>query len=377
MTVDAARGSGQTATTFDVVPPETPSVAVSVGELTDAVARFLRALGMPSQHARWTAEALVDADRGGVPTHGTVRLESYAEALRRGDVAVDPTLKIESDLGSVLRLDAGNAQGQVAGRWAVDAGMRVARSTGVCVVAMRRANHLGMLGFYVERAARAGFAGWLTQATSPTTLAVGAREPRLGNNPVAFAVPTGGDYPLVLDISCSAVSRGRIRLALREGAPIPEGWALRPDGEPARTAAEAMAGGLLPFGGHKGAGLATVLGAFSGVLTGAAFGAGVTESSSSAAGRDIGVFAVLIDTAALLDGSELRRRMGEYVDYILASPTVPGAEPVSVPGRSAWLRRCRSTTEIELPEPRFRELERLLRSNGVEPPTPIDRRQPN
>ena len=48
------------------------------------------------------------------------------------------------------------------------------------------------------------------------------------------------------------MARGKIYLAKNRGEPIPETWALSPDGAPTTDAAEGVLGVILPMAGHKG-----------------------------------------------------------------------------------------------------------------------------
>jgi (2R)-3-sulfolactate dehydrogenase (NADP+) len=77
--------------------------------------------------------------------------------------------------------------------------------------------------------------------------------------------------PLVIDLSLSHVARGKVMLAQKAGHPIPEGWALAPDGSPTTDADAAMAGTMVPSGGAKGAALALMVEMLTAGLAGAHF----------------------------------------------------------------------------------------------------------
>ena len=59
-------------------------------------------------------------------------------------------------------------------------------------------------------------------------------------------------------------------MAMREGKPLPEGWAIDRQGRPTIDAEAAMLGSILPAGGHKGMGIAMMVPVLSGVLAGTA-----------------------------------------------------------------------------------------------------------
>ena len=68
----------------------------------------------------------------------------------------------------------------------------------------------GMLGWYVRRLAEGGLVAALT-ATSPARLAHPAGgEPLAGTNPLALAIPSSDERPLVADVSMGAVTYGDV-----------------------------------------------------------------------------------------------------------------------------------------------------------------------
>jgi LDH2 family malate/lactate/ureidoglycolate dehydrogenase len=360
--------------------PAAEGAALLVGtqELETTVASLFEQCGMPELHAQWAAQALTDADRAGVRSHGLVRLGHYLDAIDRGAINARPTLAVEVAEGAVLRLDADNALGQVAGTWLIEEAVAVARTVGAVVVTMRRGNHLGALGTYVRQAALAGAGALLTQATAANMAPAGGTDARLGNNPFALGLPTPLGFPLVLDLACSAAARGKMLDPDRADAPVPPGWALTAEGEPARTLGEGMAGTLLPFAGHKGAGLATMLGALSGVLSGSAFGQHLQPPRPIGRPRDIGCFAVVFDLARFDAGEGYDARITDYVEFILdgrvasAGDAAEAPTPITVPGRAAEARRVASRELTAIPAAHWAHLTDVCTSRGVAVPVAVE-----
>src|SRR6185312_9491224 len=99
-------------------------------------------------------------------------------------------------------------------------------------------------------------------------------------NPIAFAIPAGKESPVILDIATSVSSFGNIRQHATSGTPLEPGWVVHSKtGEPILDPKKVAEGVLLPIGGHKGSGLALMIGLLAGVLNGAAFGRDVVDSS--------------------------------------------------------------------------------------------------
>ena len=219
------------------------------------VGSLLSALGLPEQHARDTAQALVDADLAGRGTHGVRLLPPYVARLRNGAIAVSSELRVLFRTGAVSVLDGGNGLGQVVAAWSVRHSIEVARELGAAVTTVRRSNHLGALGSFTRTAAEQGLVCFLTQNTRANMAPAGGRQAAVGNNPFSFAVPAP-DFPVVLDLSCSAVARSNIDLAAERGEPIPQGWALDPDGRPTTLPTE-LERSLRALAGELGVGTAS------------------------------------------------------------------------------------------------------------------------
>ena len=66
----------------------------------------------------------------------------------------------------------------------------------------------------------------------------------------------------------SSSARGEIQIRLRDGRDLPEGWAIGPDGEPTIEPEAALAGAMLPFGGHKGSAIGTMIELLAGIMIG-------------------------------------------------------------------------------------------------------------
>lgn len=95
------------------------------------------------------------------------------------------------------------------------------------------------------------------------------RTARIGNNPIAFAAPRPDGPPFVVDFAMSNVARGKIHVVVRDGLPIPAGWAIDAQGAPTTDPMAALAGSLLPAAGHKGLAPAMIVEVLAGALTGA------------------------------------------------------------------------------------------------------------
>ena len=76
-----------------------------------------------------------------------------------------------------------------------------------------------------------------------------------GTNPLTFGVPTGEDFPFVIDCATSLTQRGKIEVYDRAGKELPVGWVIDRTGKPrtdTRWILDDLIQGtaaLTPFGG--------------------------------------------------------------------------------------------------------------------------------
>jgi len=270
-------------------------------QLLAAVTARLVALRVPSADAEIVADSLVEAELEDHGSHGLLRLPLLVERLQSGQINPEPAMRVLASRPATVLLDADNGLGPLAGVRAVALAADRARAAGAGVVAVRRSNHLGALGYYVRRLAGLGFVGLAFSNSPPAMAPPGGRVPFLGTNPIAAGFPTTGD-PVIVDLATSQVARGRIRRAARTGETIPEGWALGAAGTPTTDARDAMAGLLLPVGGYKGFALALLVELLGGVLGAGDGGPDACRPVPGTRGGDVGHCFVAIDPGGLAPG---------------------------------------------------------------------------
>lgn len=315
--------------------------------------------------ATTVAESLLDADLCGIRTHGLRLLPSYLDRLLADGINPTPKIEVLRPGGAIVSVDGDNGFGQVVIDRALKVGTEVAREQGISLTTVKGSNHLGALGYPARLAAESGMFAFLGQNTRKNTLLPGGQEAGVGNNPFAFAVPVPTRDPIVLDISCSAISRNSIYRSRELGLQLPDGVATDGNGDLTTDPIAAMDGALVAFGGHKGAGLAVVIGALAGVLSGAKYGAEVPAPTDYSTDRGIGHFLVLIDTVAPSTMAS-DDRMRTYVSDILAS-----GPDVRYPGqRSGSSRRQGLRDGVVLPTGIITRLQRYAAEAGrdVAPP---------
>ncbi|RYC05940.1 Ldh family oxidoreductase [Nocardioides zhouii] len=344
--------------------------ATEVGQVRDWGTRVLCAVGVPVDAAAAVTESLIFADLRGVSTHGMLRLPTYVERLRAGGINARARVRVVSDLGALVVLDADAGPGASTGVEAADLAIERARLHGIGCVIARNANHFGASAYFTNRMADAGMVGLAACNTEPVMCAPFGGTPVLGTNPIAVAVPLPYDRRPQLDMATTVTSQGRLILALHAGEDIPTGWAVDTLGRPTTSAQAGLAGALLPVGGPKGFGLAFAVDALL-ALGGASTSTHVLPLSgdpSLAQGLGHLFLAVRADATGSLD--DYRRDIEDLVSAVHGSAGDLDVPAPLVPGEPELGREQTANGLIELSPHVLGELRLLAAAVGIPFPIP-------
>ena len=295
----------------------------------------MRGAGYDSDEAHILTDHVLDAALCGYDYSGLPKLLNVVDDPHFHQQRYPITVTRES--GSTAVIDGGNNAGMIAAYRASEATIRRASDAGLAIVCMGNTWMTGRSAYYCEMIARAGFVVIHTVSAPAAVAPFGGTRPALGTNPIAFGFPTEGD-PLVIDMGTSAFMGTDLHFRARIGAPIPEGVALGPDGQPTTDANLAREGTLLPFGGasggYKGFGLALamdVLGALS---------AGVRPED------DIGGYMFMAFRPDLfLPADDYKREVAKRIATIKATPRQAGVSEIRIPGERGYSIRAQLSRE--------------------------------
>ena len=244
---------------------------IALEKLTEGVSRALKRAGASKAMAHSTAQALVAAEAEGLGGHGLSRVALYCQHLREGRANGKAKPKVVKRKGATALIDADGGLAFPACAMAVKEAIKRAQKSGVSFVGVTNSHHMGAVAYHLAPIAQAGMVG-LAFTISPSAInAWGGKRAFYGTNPVAAVFPRKDAEPIVVDLSLTEVTRGKIMVFAKEGKPIPLGWAVDKDGNPTTDAKAALTGSLNAIGGAKGAALALMVEVLCVALTGAAF----------------------------------------------------------------------------------------------------------
>jgi L-2-hydroxycarboxylate dehydrogenase (NAD+) len=237
----------------------------------ELVAAAYRKRGYSAAEAADGARFCAEATRHGIRTHNALKALHLDHLFGSASGGCVPKAKIEKIKTRFRGAEVWNANkklGQATGYAAIESAIKLADKYGVGMVSVDNAFHYLWGGGYVMEAARRGYIAY-TNCTAALAEVVpfGGKFPTLGTNPHSWGFPTTDaiGYPVVIDWATSVVAMGRVQQLAREGKQLPPGAAVDENGQP--TTDPNAAKFLVPFGAHKGYGLALmneIIGAFIG-----------------------------------------------------------------------------------------------------------------
>lgn len=277
----------------------------------------------------------------GIYTHGVNRFPRFVEYVRAGHIKPDAIPTYKSRSGSLEQWDGQQGPGPLNATHATDRAVELAQEHGLGCVGLGNTNHWMRGGTYGWRAARKGcvFIGWSnTTANMP---AWGARDPKLGNNPMVIAVPYG-DEAIVLDMAMSQYSFGALDYYSKKGQQLSVPGGYTSDGELTTDPNKIRdSQRILPIGYWKGAGLSLLLDIVVTLLSG---GQSVAQISRQPAETGLSQLFLAIDISRLPDFPGIDRAIGMILeDYHQSIPE--GSSRILYPGERVVTTRNENSTQ--------------------------------
>ena len=326
-------------------------------------------MGVPGSDAAITSDVIMQAERFGVSSHGLVRLPHYVNRIELGSINPNPNVRVvKQDHGTAL-VDGDNGLGHVVSHFAMKRTIELARET-PSFVGVKGSSHFGIAGYYALMAAREGMIGFSFTHADVILAPYGGREPRLGSNPFAVAIPCAGSHPILLDISTSSVAWGKIIVARERGESISPEWAIDSEGNPTTNPNEAQV--LLPFGGHKGYGLALFVEVLCSILTGVPFGRHVAAMYRNLdVPRNLGHLFGALRADSFVSLDEFEARAQELAEDMRQTSPARGFKEVLVPGDIEFRTQAQTDKEgVALGAALTDQLKAVGMKVGIPFPTP-------
>ena len=327
--------------------------------------------GSEGEEPRQVADNLVMANLMGHDSHGVGMLPRYIECALSGTLRPNAGAEIAVDSGALIVVDGNAGYGQVIGEQAMDFGIERAQAHGVAIVATRNSFHLCRIGAWAEQCARAGFISMHhtnVMGRRPLVAPYGGSEPRYVTNPYTIGLPATDENPMtVLDLATSGLAMGKVRVAKNKGEQIPKGVLLDSQGNHTTDPNVMFAdppGAVMPFGQHKGGGLALMNELLAGILSG-----GQTMRDETLLKTDAIIncmLSVIIDPSKLVDNAFYAAELDATLKWVKASKPIDPDKPVLVPGEPEQLTKAeREANGIPIDDATWEEILAAAESVGL------------
>lgn len=331
---------------YDISKEELISL-YTTGTLAQFSKDYLKALGATAEEADIITDGLMTASLWWHPGQGQglEKFFRFTRQIRNGGIVPNAPMQWVKEGPSYALLDAAKGFGYVSAYRAMQKAIEKAKITGIAMVGVRHSNHFGIAGYHALQAAKAGLIGWSFTNAKAEMAPWGSAQVVLGTNPWGIAIPRKDTHAIVLDMALTMSGKGMMRWLMNEGRPMPDNWALTPDGQVTTDPAAAMEGPLLPIGEYKGYGLSLVTDVLAGVMTGSLFGLNVFQDEAN---HDVGHVMMAINPTAFMPQEDFDARLEQLVAEVKGAPAIDAKRPVILPGEVEF-RRMSEREEAGVP----------------------------
>ncbi len=328
-------------------------VDIPAADAERLITEIFSALGCPESNAKQVARHLVDTSLCGIESHGVMRTLQYAEQMQSGYLNANATPAIV-DMPGGGSIDGCGAIGIPAMHMAYELGMKHASKQGISAVSVRNTGHTGRLGAFADDAAQKGFMticiGGGNRRNWRQVAPFGGTQGILPTNPWCIGMPGGDRGSVVVDIATSKIAGGWIYAARSADARLPAGCVIDADGNPTTDPEDYFNGGaILPFGEHKGFGLALV----AELVAEALLGETMTECNW---------LIISLDTSRYSNSGNYPVAAEVLLAELRNCPTAADVERVEIPGERERECRHRSGGVLAIPQPTWQQISALHRN---------------
>jgi LDH2 family malate/lactate/ureidoglycolate dehydrogenase len=341
-------------------------------QLEEFTASAMRALGLPIEDAATVAALMVDADMQGSDGHGVIRLAPYAKRILAGGINLTPDIKVIQERTAMALVDGDNGMGHLVMKKATELAIHKARTAGIAWVGSRLSNHAGPASLYARMALQHDMIGLYFAVGNANHLPPwGGLDMLLSTNPIAAAIPTLNEAPVVLDMATTVAAYGKVKAKAQRGEMMPEGWMIDRQGKPLLDPTKSEEGFLLPIGGYKGYGLSLIVGILAGTLNGAAMGSQVIDFNKDfSTTTNTGQAIAIMDPSAFGDITEFKQNVDTLVRELRGSERMPGVDRIWLPGEQSHEKRLSNEAQgILLAPSLMKQLNDLAAQLNIKPLT--------
>ena len=316
--------------------------------------RFVRGAGLASglsdEPATYLADCLAGNDARGNFSHGSRQIATYARLMRDGTLNPTPSLTVAKESPVSVLVDGDGGLGYFPSREATRRTVDKALDTGIAIGMARNHGHFGAAGLYARTAVERGLCAYVTSGHQLSLEAGAPHYTAAGGSPMAFAVPTDTEPPVILDFGAMHDLYG---------------------GNPNRDELARSVPGLV----LRSIGIGTICQMWGGFMS------GLTSDPAARPwrwpGANQGALIICFRPDLFVDPEDLKAAVDEYARTVRTLSPLPGLDGVYLPGGiEAERERSYRANGIPVSDEHMKVLTELATELGIEPPTTRDLTEP-
>jgi L-2-hydroxycarboxylate dehydrogenase (NAD+) len=292
---------------LNVVPEE--FIRVMPEPMRAFISSMFEKVGMSEQHADLMGDLLVATDLRGVFSHGTRQSAGYLRNLKEGNLNPKPETKVVQDSPATAVIDGDGSLGHIASWEAANLLVEKTKEIGLGAVTTRNHHHFGSAGKYSRVPCEAGYVGFVVSSHVRRFQPESSLGSAGGSSPMSFAIPSGDEPPLILDMGTS--------FAFPRSLNFEEIFQ------------------QMPAAFFKSLGLGTVCHTLGGLMAGIQ---SVEEEGSDWPAVNQGSFMMAVDLSRFFSPETFSRQMDQFIRDVQALKPFPGEDRALLPGHLEWER---------------------------------------
>lgn len=309
---------------------------VPYSELYGELRRVLLKMEFTPDRADLSAKLFAESSRDGVYSHGLNRFPSYMDHIQKGYIDVNAVPERVQAMGVLERWDGHRGPGNINAYLSMERAIQLSQVNGMGCVALKNTNHWMRAGSYGWQAAEAGCIGICWTNTMPNMPPWGAKECKIGNNPIVFAIPRDHGH-VVLDTAMSQFSYGQLHTYNSRGEMLPVPGGFDVSGQFSQEPSQILESGrVLPIGYWKGSGLSIVLDMIAMLLSG---GRSTYEVGADEGEQAISQVFISFNLELLPEHDLLKCKMERIIEDLHSSLPAEENGAIRYPGEETLRRR--------------------------------------
>ena len=257
------------------------------------------------------AQIFTDNSLDGVYTHGVNRFSRFIKMVAERFILPDNEPTKTAGFGAMEQWNGNLGPGPSNAVSCTERAIQLAANNGIGCVALANTNHWMRGGTYGWKAAKEGYAFICWTNTIANMPAWGAKESRLGNNPLIIALPHN-DEAIVLDMALSQFSYGGMEKFVMQQKTLPVPGGYDEAGNATTNPQEILhTKRALPIGYWKGSGLALLLDLLATILSGGKSTFQITEQNVESGVSQV---FIAINLSSLYNSSAINGVINDIID---------------------------------------------------------------